>query len=181
MRCPTEGRFVSYDTEVEPELLEEKVSEDGSTFSATVRRVLACAECSEELKDAELELEQVDLQFTHEVDSGEGKLQVEGHHPDCWFALAELAEGELDERILAEGLQPWSERDAPDFDIEVSYTPSEDVERTDRHGKPITNPRYQTTLYGVEATGTVTCQGCGAVADIECSEYEAASSFNELV
>ncbi len=66
------------------------------------------------------------------------------------------------------------------YDFEIAYEATEDAQRTDRRGKPITNPRYMRTLYGVHATGTVTCEDCGAEAEIDVEESEAASAFDEL-
>jgi hypothetical protein len=60
MRCPDCAKFVGYDTEQEPELESEQVDgtlADGYTFSASVRRVLACAECGNELKESSFDIE----------------------------------------------------------------------------------------------------------------------------
>lgn len=54
MRCPDCSKFVSFD-EPEPEL--NSVELDGSTLRASVRVVLKCADCGNELKDAEIEAE----------------------------------------------------------------------------------------------------------------------------
>jgi len=56
MRCPSCEKFVSYDTEVEPEEDQEPEVTDGSV-TASYRRVLTCAECGEELKEATIEIE----------------------------------------------------------------------------------------------------------------------------
>lgn len=54
MRCPDCERFVSFDTEVEPETDLEMFDD---TVQVSVRRVLACADCGTELKETQLELE----------------------------------------------------------------------------------------------------------------------------
>jgi DnaJ-class molecular chaperone len=59
MRCPQCNKFVSFDTDAEPE--EESTDVDGTDFTATYRRVLMCAECGDELKEASIEL-------THDFD-----------------------------------------------------------------------------------------------------------------
>ncbi len=58
MRCPSCNKFVSFDTETEPEV-DVEIDEEG-TVTGSVRIVNTCAECGEELKEASLELE-VDL------------------------------------------------------------------------------------------------------------------------
>ncbi len=55
MRCPDCNKFVAYDTEIEPEE-EDNPSCTGIEFSASYRRVLACAECGTELKEGTVEL-----------------------------------------------------------------------------------------------------------------------------
>lgn len=56
MRCPSCEKFVSYDTEVEPEESGEP-QVDGDTVTAEYRRVLTCGECSEELKESNIEVQ----------------------------------------------------------------------------------------------------------------------------
>lgn len=55
MRCQSCNKFVSFDTDAEPE--EESQDVDGTNFTATYRRVLQCSECGDDLKEATLELE----------------------------------------------------------------------------------------------------------------------------
>ncbi len=54
MRCPDCNKFVGYD-QPDPEVND--VTVDGDTVRASVRVVLNCAECSTELKEAEVEAE----------------------------------------------------------------------------------------------------------------------------
>ena len=56
MRCPDCNKMVSYDTEMEPEEQDEPKLE-GETFTAEYRRVLGCADCGTELKEATLEFD----------------------------------------------------------------------------------------------------------------------------
>lgn len=56
MRCGSCQKFVSFDTEVEPEEQAFDVTEDG-TVDAEYRRVLTCADCGDELKETTLTLE----------------------------------------------------------------------------------------------------------------------------
>ncbi len=68
-----------------------------------------------------------------------------------------------------------------DCEAEATVEPTTDVQTTDRRGKRITNPRYMKTLYGVEATVTVTCGQCGGTGEATLSASEAASAFDEQV
>lgn len=55
MRCDQCNKFASYDDSTEPEV-DVDLSEDGS-FSGSVRIVLTCADCSQELKEASFDFE----------------------------------------------------------------------------------------------------------------------------
>ena len=68
MRCPDCNKFVAFD-EQEPEVQVIEVDEDGHV-RVEVRIVNACADCSQELKDATFELE-----ADHEIEGHKG----EGH------------------------------------------------------------------------------------------------------
>lgn len=64
MRCPNCEKFVSYD-EPEVEIEEGEISEAGENkfkADAQVRIVLKCAECGEELKEAN---EDIEIEFEH--------------------------------------------------------------------------------------------------------------------
>jgi hypothetical protein len=58
MRCSSCSKFVSYDTEVDVEVSDEEVSEDGTHLTFSARRVLNCAECGDELKEATFEFDE---------------------------------------------------------------------------------------------------------------------------
>lgn len=55
MRCPDCNKFVAYDTDVEPE--QNSIEINNGELTASVRRVLTCADCGGELKDYDFDLE----------------------------------------------------------------------------------------------------------------------------
>jgi hypothetical protein len=57
MRCPDCSKFVSFDTDSDPEINNIEVDDDGNV-SGEVRIVNTCAECSSELTEATLEIEE---------------------------------------------------------------------------------------------------------------------------
>jgi hypothetical protein len=57
MRCPDCNKFVGMDTDNEPEMDESGFDEEEGKGTITVRIANACAECSQELKEANFELE----------------------------------------------------------------------------------------------------------------------------
>lgn len=151
MRCPSCGKFVSFDVDVEPEETGDP-EYDGTTLTVEVRRVLTCAECGDELKEASFEL-QCDVQIDHTeecLDSGR-MAEMEGGDPE------------------------------PDYSTSLSYSSTVRVQQKDRHGKPIRNPRYQRTYYGVEADGEVECERCHQTAPVMMADELQASGFEELV
>lgn len=80
MRCPDCNKFVSFDTDVDPEIDNLEVNEDGHV-TASVRIVNSCADCGTELTETTFEMEG-DVDFSDETDhvphSGEGhELSVE--------------------------------------------------------------------------------------------------------
>lgn len=75
MRCPDCNKFVSFDTDTEPETSLE-VDEEG-TVTGNIRIVNTCGECGTELKEANLEVELV----VHEAsihNCGKGKVISKG-------------------------------------------------------------------------------------------------------
>lgn len=76
---------------------------------------------------------------------------------------------------------PLSAECEHEWEVDVSASPTEDVQRIDRRGKPITNPRYQARLYGVELSGSVKCTACNGSAEVSVSDTVQASSMDELV
>jgi hypothetical protein len=153
MRCPSCGKFASFDTEVEPEEQDTSflLDENMVLATATYRRVLVCADCSEELKDNEFEFEGVVVELAL-YDDPEAKHEA-----------------------------AFTECDHEDVEVTFSAEPSTDTQRTDRKGKAITNPRYRKTLYGVDLTVEANCPTCGAQGSATERAEVQASSFNELV
>lgn len=153
MRCPSCSKFVPYDTEVEPEEQDTAHSVEGDTVvaSATYRRVLTCAECSEELKDNEFEFEGVTVELALDDD------------PEAKHKVA------------------FAECDHEDVEVTFNAEPTTGSQTTDRKGRAITNPRYMKTLYGVDLTVEATCPTCGAHGSATERAEDQASAFNELV
>lgn len=60
MRCGSCNKFVSFDSNTEPETEDFKVDDDGNV-TGTVRIVNTCADCGEELKEASLDVEEEPL------------------------------------------------------------------------------------------------------------------------
>lgn len=58
MRCPSCNKFVPYDTDADPEEEGEPSVDEGGRFTASYRRVLPCADCGEELKEATIEFDE---------------------------------------------------------------------------------------------------------------------------
>lgn len=56
-RCPSCNKFVSLDTEGDPEIDNLEVSDDGLMVTCEVRITNTCVECSDELTEANFELE----------------------------------------------------------------------------------------------------------------------------
>jgi hypothetical protein len=78
MRCPDCSKFVSFDTEQDPEI-DVSVDDEG-VVTGNVRIVNTCAECSTELKEATMDLE-ADLsdQIVEHRDADENKDKPEEH------------------------------------------------------------------------------------------------------
>lgn len=81
MRCPDCNKFVSYE---EPEAELNSVDLNDSSLHASVRVILKCAECSQELKDAEIETDtdiehdcKKKLAVEHKEKSGDPLFEIE--------------------------------------------------------------------------------------------------------
>jgi hypothetical protein len=68
MRCPDCSKFVSYDDPPTVEVNDTNI--DGKTLTVELRVTLLCADCSTELKGADLTAES---EIEHKCDEGEGK------------------------------------------------------------------------------------------------------------
>src|SRR4051812_457683 len=107
MRCPDCQKFVSFDTDTEPEI-DVDVDDDG-TVSGTVRIVNTCSECSQELTEANLDVE-IDL-------SG----AVEDHRQEM-----------RDKHDEEQASKPEDEREPYDESAHTLELSSADASRTDR-------------------------------------------------
>lgn len=70
MRCDQCNKFASYDDSTEPEV-DVDLNDDGS-FSGNVRIVLTCADCSQELKEAQFDFDGKVPEEIVKAHSGEG-------------------------------------------------------------------------------------------------------------
>jgi ribosomal protein S27E len=152
MRCPDCNKFVSYD---EPQTEVGDVSVEGTTVRANVTVQLNCQDCSNTLKDAEIESE---AEITHEC-------KPEAERDAEWKPDVEFHENEEDDQFEVDS----------DGDAEGTSR----VQDTDRHGKPIKSARYMKTFYGYTLTTSIKCRKCGEVFDVELEGEEQASGFNE--
>lgn len=157
MRCPDCGKFVPFDTEVEPEETADPEF-DGSEFTATYTRQLNCGECGTELKSAEIE-----VSITAEIEEPE---ESEAVKPD------DLDNEPVDEEDEEEHVHEW--------EVTAEVEPTMRTITKDRHGKPIKKARYMKTEYGVSVQFQAECE-CGAKAAASAEEYVQASSMDELV
>jgi hypothetical protein len=183
MRCPDCSKFVAFDTEVDPEENgDEAIS--GSSFTATYRRVLNCADCGTELKSAEIEVE-IDLSGAENwTDDCLGSEEALAAAEACAVCAAPQANHTTEHEFKGSGVRAESVPagdDEHDWDFSISASPSERTQTTDRNGKAIKSSRYMKRFYGVEITGSAKCNKCGLEVDIEGSNDEQASAFEEQV
>lgn len=75
MRCPSCEKFVSYDTDVEPE---GDLSVEDSRVTGSIRRVLSCADCGEELKQAEFDVD-LDIRLDAAEEEEESECADDAH------------------------------------------------------------------------------------------------------
>jgi hypothetical protein len=148
MRCPNCSKFVPFD---EPEVEVNDESVNTTDLSVGVRIVLKCADCGEELKDAEL-TDDLDLNEEHECPDSEKQDKMRDDGEDLF---------ELEGSLEAEGFDRYQDKD--------------------RHGKPIKSRRYQRHFYGANVTGQAKCLCCEEIFDVKLTLEEQASGFNELV
>jgi hypothetical protein len=170
MRCPDCGKFVPFDTEVDPEESGEPEF-DGSEFTATYTRTLTCGECSTELKSAEIE-----VAVSAEIIPPEPEeiAELATKKPPLKSDLDD--EGEDEE----EDAEEETEEHEHEWTVEATASPTMRSITKDRHGKPITKARYIKTEYGVEVEFEASCE-CGATAKASAEEYVSASGMDELV
>lgn len=163
-RCPDCQKFVGLE-QADPEVDSVEITSAGEINPETgeqaievggdVRLVLNCAECSSEMKEANLTLEG-EVTFTHsKVDK-----RPEG---------ASMSEPPEDtESVMCDATEE-------DFEVEVDSSEPTDAYRPE--GRPA---RYQTHYYGVEVTVRVKCNKCAAEDTFDIDVEESAGSFEEM-
>lgn len=72
-------------------------------------------------------------------------------------------------------------KEAASLSVDVSVTRTDRRQTTDRHGKKITNPRYQKQFYGADVEATVTCDTCKEEFTRNEGDEVQASGMEELV
>lgn len=150
MRCPDCEKMVSYG-EATTEILDESI--DGGTFSCSVRIVLPCAECGTELKECILEFEQ---EIDHEcpVEKNESQDEQSSAFEDTTYEL------EIDDPELIEDYRPKTRKLKNGTEKPVPF-------------------RYQKHYFGVSISGKAICNRCGAEIEIDVSQDEQSSAFEE--
>ncbi len=181
-RCSNCNKFVSYgDPEVEVD--DSEVNDDA--LSATIRVVLTCADCGDELRETSLDY---DGTIEHACPFSERETRLysvrddddlvpENRRLQCLSCHALFA---ADGDHFCKGMQQksgWTERFAID---DVDADPASRVQTTDKHGKPIKNSRYMKTFYGAEITFNITCHRCGESFLVEGTVEEQASAFEDI-
>lgn len=163
MRCPDCNKFVSFDTDTEPEL--SLSVDDEGVVSGTARIVNTCAECSQELKEATLDVE---IDLSAEVTAHRDEKRAE-----------RLADARKEDPAATIDDSDNDGHDGLEID-EESAERTDRVQRTDRHGKPITKSRYMKTFYGADVNVTVKF-ACGETFDGTDSPEVQAGGMDELV
>jgi len=146
MRCPDCNKFVSLDTDQEPELNVD-VGEDG-TINGDVRIANACADCGTELTE-----------YTFDVNT------------TCEEANAHVQKArEEAETAETAGIDSWPEgTDKPTHELSLENEEAERVERQEGKG------RGTRTFYGWTGRCTIVC-ACGEHWDVELDGDEVQAS-----
>ena len=150
MRCPDCNKFVSYD---EPQCEVVSVELDGDSVRASVTVQLNCQECSQILKDAEIEAETT-IEHICKPEAEREKDQK----PD-----PDYKDGDDQFEVESDGDAEGSSR----------------LEDKDRNGKQIKYSRYMKTFYGFTLYTEIRCRKCGEVFTVSLKGEEQASGFNE--
>ena len=175
--CSSEQKLQGFD---EPEVEIQDEDCQGGEYTATVHINRPCASCGTEAGYYDLDVSEV---FEHECPVQDGA--PEGHRfAMCPEHLDLNKEGQgatgceaCDQYVICLNDDCNCAED-PEFELESSdVNPVDDYQRTDRHGKPIKNPRYQRHLIGAEVTATIACQRCGESFDVVATDSVPASSF----
>lgn len=164
--CPGCQKFASLELQDPEEQSEPEIDGSSGEVSCEVRIVRNSACCGEEMKEATLELT---ADISAELDAFiEDKVHAAQPEGEADAAAAEALEEEI-----RDGLE-----------VQAEFTGVEETQNTYQRGKKkgqrIPNPRYWTSLFGAEMTGTVTYQG-EVVAEFSVTETVPASGMEELV
>jgi hypothetical protein len=182
MRCPDCNKFVSYDTDAEPEE-EGEATIEGSSFNATYTRTLPCSECGTDLKSASIDIEgtvtiaagDIELGDDPEVCPGDG----DGSHD--WDVTADASATTETQT----GKWKQATRDSKrKRKARVSRGGKEIETTTVKKGDLVWEAwgyRYHRTSYGVEVEVNATCEHCKATASGTFSDSVAASGMDEQV
>jgi hypothetical protein len=179
------------------EIQSEEVDEEGR-INISAHAVLPCGECGEELKENDFELEE---EIEHECDPAKVKCHLCGHphedHPEggkCQFPSIEVQKTEIcgtPATMAPVDKNPcpcpaFVETEEKGFEMELEEPePMEDYRpKTTKSKKGVEKPvpmRYQKHYFGVQVSGTLTCNRCGKEITFEMKDDEQSSSFSDLV
>jgi DNA-directed RNA polymerase subunit RPC12/RpoP len=177
-RCSNCNKFVSYD-EPQVEVINDSF-EDGE-YMVEVRIALPCAECGDEMAEANLEDTIYDITCE---DCGAHHIFQDG---DDEFneKLLESIRNEMNGSTEEEIMEEYENRKFDDGDEMIEFLES-NAEPYDRYedktpsGKVIKNPRYQKHFYGANITASFNCKVCGSQFEIEFKVEEQASAFENI-
>jgi hypothetical protein len=152
MRCPDCNKFVAYD---EPQCEVQTVEVCDDEVRANITVSLNCADCSQTLKDCELE---ASCTITHECKPKKDRPADQKPSEDY-------------------------DADEDQYEVENEGEPEgcSRMETKDRNGKPIKSARYMKTFYGFTLQTDIRCRKCGEIFTVDLDGEEQASSFNERV
>jgi len=183
--CSSDSKLAGYD-ELEAEITDESV--DGSTLNFTIHLNRPCASCGTEAAEADLELS---IEIEHECEAPDPLDEANWTRDDIKWKIDVPANVKLydtrDEALTdAEGetdllVAVWDEDQEPEYELQDSdCDPTDDMQRIDRHGKPIKNFRYAKRLLGASVSAHVHCERCDTDFDAEGSDNMPASSFEVM-
>jgi hypothetical protein len=183
MVCPSCNKFCAFEAQ-EPEA--DGLDIEGTTVTGSVRLVLNSECCSEEMKEANFDVD-LDLQdqivdaiIAERVAVAQEELDNAKSGADA--ASIEAAEAKLE---AAKTLADFDEDKLADVEITDSSAEAEDrYENKDRHGKPIKSARYMKHMYGARVSVSVKGTYDGTefeVNDAEWFDEVASSGMDELV
>ncbi len=196
-RCPTCEKFVSLEPNEDPEWNSDpEIDEDGAV-TGELRVVLNCAECGEEMKETtiELDISPSDIEGLEEHKEAEDPALAEAiatardkAKMDLLTELGAAAEEEIDDPDRLEEVMDEAEETARaehdgscEFEVEcTSVSVDEQLQRTDRHGKPITKMRYMKKFYVIDIELEIRCTKHDWSTTHTVQERVQASHFDEL-